>query len=50
MRAGERFVLRSAGGGGYGDAQRRDPDALARDIEEGYVTQKGALRDYGSST
>ncbi len=48
MRAGERFILRSAGGGGYGDARRRDPDALARDIAEGYVTGRGAAEDYGS--
>ena len=49
MRAGERFVMRSAGGGGYGDARRRDPGALARDIAEGYVSEKGALKDYGGS-
>ena len=48
MRAGERFVLGSAGGGGYGDARRRDPGALARDITEGYVSEKGAVEDYGS--
>ena len=48
MRAGERFILGSAGGGGYGDARRRDPCALARDITEGYVSEKGAVEDYGS--
>ena len=48
MRAGERFILGSAGGGGYGDARRRDPGALARDITEGYVSEKGAVEDYGS--
>jgi len=47
MQGGERFILRSAGGGGYGDARRRDPDALAHDIAEGYVSEKGALEDYG---
>ena len=44
---GARFSLRTAGGGGYGDARRRDPAALARDIAEGYVTPDGARRDYG---
>jgi N-methylhydantoinase B len=46
MAAGERFLLQSAGGGGYGDPRRRDADALARDLAEGYVTPKAAKRDY----
>jgi len=47
MAAGERFLLQSAGGGGYGDPRRRDADALARDLAEGYVTPRAAKRDYG---
>ena len=47
MQAGERFLLQSAGGGGYGDPARRDRAALARDIAEGYVTAAAAKRDYG---
>jgi len=46
MAAGERFLLQSAGGGGYGDPRRRDADALARDVAEGYVTPRAAKRDY----
>jgi N-methylhydantoinase B len=38
MRAGERFLIQTAGGGGFGDPRSRDPAALARDIAEGYVT------------
>src|SRR5262249_50714586 len=49
MRAGERFLLQSAGGGGCGDPRRRDPAALARDLAEGYVTSVAAKRDYGGS-
>jgi len=49
MQAGERFILRSAGGGGYGDPRYRDPGALARDIAQGYVSEQGALTDYGSN-
>jgi len=41
MAAGERFLLQSAGGGGYGDPRQRDRTALARDIAEGYVTRRG---------
>jgi N-methylhydantoinase B len=43
MTAGERFLLQSAGGGGYGDPRQRDGVALARDIAERYVT---AGKDY----
>ena len=48
MRAGERFLLQSAGGGGYGDPEKRDRSVLARDIAEGYVSIDAAERDYGS--
>jgi N-methylhydantoinase B len=46
MAAGERFLLQSAGGGGYGDPRQRDPAALQRDVAEGYVSQAVADRDY----
>ncbi|MBT5456863.1 MAG: hydantoinase B/oxoprolinase family protein [Rhodospirillaceae bacterium] len=47
MKAGEGFYLDKAGGGGFGDPKKRDPDAIKRDIAEGYVTPEGAKRDYG---
>jgi N-methylhydantoinase B len=47
MKAGERFLLQSAGGGGYGDPRRRDRAALARDLTEGYVSPDAASKDYG---
>ncbi len=37
MKAGSRFVLQSAAGGGYGPPAERDPNALARDLAEGYA-------------
>jgi N-methylhydantoinase B len=40
MKSGERFLLQSAGGGGYGDPNKRDPAALAHDVIEGYVSRK----------
>jgi N-methylhydantoinase B len=49
MSAGERFLLRSAGGGGCGDPRRRDPAALARDLAEGYVTATAVKNPYGKS-
>ncbi len=48
MKAGARFLLRTAGGGGYGSPNTRDRAAIARDVEEGYVSRDGATRDYGS--
>ena len=47
MRAGERFLVQSAGGGGYGDPRAREEGALARDIAHGYVSREAAKRDYG---
>jgi N-methylhydantoinase B len=49
MLSGERFLLQSAGGGGYGDPRERDPAAVAADIAEGYVTEKAAVRDHHSN-
>ncbi|HXQ50626.1 MAG TPA: hydantoinase B/oxoprolinase family protein [Stellaceae bacterium] len=47
LKAGAGFYLDKAGGGGFGDPRARDPTAIARDIEEGYVTPEAAKRDYG---
>jgi N-methylhydantoinase B len=45
LKAGERFLLQSAGGGGYGDPARRDAAAIARDAAEGYVTRTTTAGD-----
>jgi N-methylhydantoinase B len=47
LQAGDRFLLQSAGGGGYGDPAKRDSAALARDVAEGYVSADAAKKDYG---
>jgi N-methylhydantoinase B len=49
MKAGSRFLIETAGGGGYGDPHERVQDAIAQDIGEGYVSSDGARRDYGKS-
>lgn len=46
MKAGEKFLLESAGGGGYGDPTKRDRAALARDQDEGTVTPDAMGRAY----
>ena len=45
---GTRLRMIYAGGGGYGDPKARDPDALARDVRDGYVTPDAARDDYGA--
>lgn len=47
MQAGDRFVNRSAGGGGWGDPRTRDPDAVRADVADGYVTPEAARAVYG---
>ena len=47
MKAGERFLLQSAAGGGFGDPRKRAPAAIARELAEGYVTEEAARKEYG---
>jgi N-methylhydantoinase B len=47
MKKGERFLLQTAGGGGYGEPRKRDPAARARDLAEGYVVGDDAKNDRG---
>ena len=35
------------GGGGYGDPSRRDPAAVRRDVEEGFISEEAARTVYG---
>ncbi|OEV10776.1 hydantoinase B/oxoprolinase family protein [Streptomyces nanshensis] len=41
------FVQWVAGGGGYGDPLLRDPELVARDVADGYVTAEVAAHVYG---
>jgi N-methylhydantoinase B len=47
MCAGERFLVQSAGGGGYGDPRMRERAAIDRDVAEGYVSAGAAGKEYG---
>ena len=38
MKAGDRLVIETAGGAGYGDPGERDPEAVRRDIANGKVS------------
>lgn len=46
LRAGDRVVVTTGGGGGYGDPVRRDRRAILRDVREGKVTERVARDIY----
>lgn len=37
----------SAGGGGWGDPLKRDPERVRRDVQDGYISRKAAREEYG---
>ncbi|HEY0699621.1 MAG TPA: hydantoinase B/oxoprolinase family protein, partial [Micromonospora sp.] len=47
VRVGDRVTLLTAGGGGHGDPGQRDPEAVRRDVAEGYVSARAARDIYG---
>ena len=46
-QAGDVLTVMTAGGGGYGDPYRRNPEAVLHDVRRGYVSIQAAARDYG---
>lgn len=46
LSSGDVISLRLPGAGGYGDPDRRDLEAVARDVREGKVSLEAARRDY----
>jgi len=48
LHAGDAYILRSGGGGGFGSPLDRDLDALARDVRCGYVSKDAAEKYYGA--
>lgn len=47
LNKGDKVILRTATGGGYGNPKERDRNAVARDIKNGIITEKQAKEDYG---
>jgi N-methylhydantoinase B len=46
LQKGQRVRLETPGGGGYGSPLERDPQAVARDVQLGYVGPEEALSEY----
>ncbi len=46
LEPGDRIMLTTPGGGGYGDPAARDPSAVAEDVREGYISPAAAMRCY----
>ena len=47
VKAGDRLVVETAGGGGYGSPADRDRDAVQRDVDDGKVSAEAAATVYG---
>ncbi len=47
VKRGTRFWRGTAGGGGYGDPLKRDPEKVKADVEDDYVSVARAEMDYG---
>lgn len=47
MRAGDLVILETCGGGGWGDPLKRAPQAVLRDVREGFVSPTQARNIYG---
>jgi N-methylhydantoinase B len=46
LKKGEVVSFRGGGGGGYGNPLERDPDRVARDVVDGYVSMAAARDEY----
>ena len=49
LKQGDRVRLETPGGGGYGEASKRDPARVAHDVAEGYFTAEVADRAFGTA-
>jgi N-methylhydantoinase B len=47
LKKDDRLTLQFAGGGGWGDPRKRDPERVRNDVIAGYVSLQAAEDDYG---
>ena len=49
VHSGERLIVETAGGGGYGDPNGRDRQSVQDDLRNRKVSERSAINDYGLS-
>jgi len=49
VKPGDRIEIRTPGGGGWGEAARRDPAAVANDAAEGFISEASARNEYAAT-
>ena len=47
LEAGDKIKVETGGGGGYGPAEGRSPEAIERDLRNGYISLAHARAAYG---
>jgi N-methylhydantoinase B len=47
LKPGDRVTIDAPGGGGYGRPFEREPELVAADVQDGYVSPERAREDYG---
>jgi N-methylhydantoinase B len=47
ITCGDTLIIRTPGGGGYGDPKERDPEKIREDILNGLVSSENAREIYG---
>ncbi len=48
LTGGDEVLIASPGGGGYGDPRERDPERVAEDVAQGFVSDGAAREIYGA--
>ncbi len=47
LLTGDRLIIETSGGGGFGDPREREREAVLRDVEDGVISEDEARRVYG---
>jgi N-methylhydantoinase B len=47
LNRGDAYMMQSGGGGGFGDPMEREPERVAEDVREGYISRAVAQNVYG---
>ena len=47
LKKGDRLILTTPGGGGYGSPADRDPEMVRNDVRDGYLSLEKAKKVYG---